>query len=401
MQRQLVLAVYVPTLILAFCTGLLVPILPIFVKDEFVGSYGMIGLVLAAGAIGMIIGDVPAGALVGRLGQKRSMLIGIAGMALGTLAFTWASTVYELIVYAIFVGFASTLWNISRHAYLAEAAPSGRRGRAIAIFGGINRMGSFVGPIVGGALAGALGLRAPFFLYAALALIALIFPMLYLVEGSQRAPRRGGIRGHTGHLWQVFRENWRTLFTAGSGQLFAQMIRSGRGIVVPLFAADMLGLDVQQIGLIVGLSSAVDMSMFYPAGYVMDRFGRKFAYVPSFAIQALGMALIPFTTSFFTLLLATALIGFGNGLGSGTMMTLGADLAPLDSRSEFLGLWRLIGDGGAFGGPIVVGWVAGLLGLSSATFVIAGVGLAAALALGTLVPETLHRPPPKPTPTPV
>ncbi len=73
------------------------------------------------------------------------------------------------------------------------------------------------------------------------------------------------------------------------------------------------------------------------------------------------------------------------------MMTLGADLAPLDSRSEFLGLWRLIGDGGAMGGPIVVGWVAVLLGLIPATFVIAGVGLAASLALGTLVPETLRK----------
>ena len=391
MQRQLVLAIYVPTFILAFCAGLLTPILPIFVRDEFVNSYGMIGLVVAAGAIGMIIGDVPAGALVGRLGLKRSMLIGIGGMALGTLAFTWASWVYELVFYAIFVGFASTLWNISRHAYLADASPAGQRGRAIAIFGGINRMGSFVGPIVGGALGGWLGLRAPFFLYAALSLTALAFPIWFLKESSHRSPSRGGVRGHTGHLWKVVRENYRVLFTAGSGQLFAQMIRSGRSIIVPLFAADILGLDVGQIGLIVGLSSAVDMSMFYPAGYVMDRFGRKWAYVPSFAIQALGMALIPLSSSFFTLLLATALIGFGNGLGSGTMMTLGADLAPHDSRGEFLGLWRLIGDGGGSGGPIVVGWVAGLLGLVPATFVIAGVGLAAALILGSLVPETLHK----------
>ncbi len=391
MQRQLVLAIYVPTFILAFCAGLLTPILPIFVRDEFVNSYGMIGLVVAAGAIGMIIGDVPAGALVGRLGLKRSMLIGIGGMALGTLAFTWASWVYELVFYAIFVGFASTLWNISRHAYLADASPAGQRGRAIAIFGGINRMGSFVGPIVGGALGGWLGLRAPFFLYAALSLTALAFPIWFLKESSHRSPSRGGVRGHTGHLWKVVRENYRVLFTAGSGQLFAQMIRSGRSIIVPLFAADILGLNVGQIGLIVGLSSAVDMSMFYPAGYVMDRFGRKWAYVPSFAIQALGMALIPLSSSFFTLLLATALIGFGNGLGSGTMMTLGADLAPHDSRGEFLGLWRLIGDGGGSGGPIVVGWVAGLLGLVPATFVIAGVGLAAALILGSLVPETLHK----------
>lgn len=391
MQRQLILAVYTPTLILAFCTGLLIPVLPIFVREEFAIGYGLIGVVLAAEQIGMILGDIPAGALVGRLGLKRSMLIGIAGMALGILAFTWAASVYELFFYAVSVGFASTLWNIARHSYLADAAPSGQRGRAIAIFGGINRIGSFAGPIVGGALGGMLGLRAPFFLYAVLALAALIFPLWFLVDSRERAPSRGGVRGHTGHLWRVLRENYRVLLTAGSGQLFAQMIRSGRRIVIPLFGADMLGLDVDQIGLIVGLSSAVDMSMFYPAGYVMDRFGRKFAYVPSFTIQAIGMALIPFTGSFLTLLLASSLIGFGNGLGSGTMMTLGADLAPDGERSEFLGLWRLIGDSGGSGGPIVVGWVADFLGLSLATFVIAGIGLAAALSLGTLVPETLHK----------
>lgn len=390
MQRQLILAIYTPTLILAFCSGLLIPVLPIFVREEFALGYGLIGLVLAAEGIGMILGDIPAGALVGRLGLKRSMLIGIAGMAVGILAFTWATPVYELIFYAVAVGFASTLWNISRHAYLAEAAPSAKRGRAIAIYGGINRMGSFVGPIVGGALGGMLGLRAPFYLYAALAVIALAFPAWFLTE-SVRTPGRGGLRGHTGHLWQVIRGNYRVLFTAGSGQLFAQMIRSGRRIVIPLFGADMLGLDVDQIGLIVGLSSLVDFLMFYPAGYVMDHFGRKFAYVPSFTIQAIGMALIPFTGSFMTLLLASSLIGFGNGLGSGTMMTLGADLAPDGERSEFLGLWRLIGDSGGSGGPIVVGWVADLLGLSLATFAIAGIGLAAALALGTLVPETLHK----------
>jgi MFS-type transporter involved in bile tolerance (Atg22 family) len=84
-------------------------------------------------------------------------------------------------------------------------------------------------------------------------------------------------------------------------------------------------------------------------------------------------------------------IGLGNGLGSGTMMTLGADLAPADSRGEFLGVWRLIGDGGSAGGPVVVGAVADVLGLSLATFTIAGVGLLAAAMLGTLVPETLQR----------
>ncbi len=94
------------------------------------------------------------------------------------------------------------------------------------------------------------------------------------------------------------------------------------------------------------LGAVVDVSMFFPAGMLMDRFGRKVAAVPSFGLMALGIGLIPFARSFdfLTLLLVTMIIGFGNGLGSGLMMTLGADLAPPGAAGEFLGFWRLIGD---------------------------------------------------------
>lgn len=60
----------------------------------------------------------------------------------------------------------------------------------------------------------------------------------------------------------------------------------------------------------------------------MDRLGRKAAIVPSFVVQAVGMALIPLSHSYGGLLAVASLIGLGNGLGSGSMMTLGADLAP-------------------------------------------------------------------------
>ena len=117
--------------------------------------------------------------------------------------------------------------------------------------------------------------------------------------------------------------NYRILASAGTAQIFGQMIRAGRTIVIPLFAAEVLGLAVDQIGLIVSISVAVDFSLFVVAGWLMDRVGRKFAIVPCFGIQALGMALVPFATSYSSLLLAAVLIGIGNGLGAGTMMTLG------------------------------------------------------------------------------
>ncbi|MEZ4831758.1 MAG: MFS transporter [Caldilineaceae bacterium] len=389
-NSSIIYSIYIPTFLLAFCRGLLVPVLPLYAAS-FDVSYALVGLVLASEGLGTLVGDLPAGILIGRLGRKRSMIIGIVTMIVSILAFGLARSAVELMIYGFFLGLGGAMWNISRHAYLADAAPSAGRGKAIAVFGGINRIGTFAGPLLGGALGAAFGLRVPFFLYAAVGAIALFFPLRFVERRGYRPPERGTMKEHFALTGAMIREHFRSLTTAGSGQLFAQMIRSGRNIVIPLYAADVLGLSVDQVGLVVGVAAAVDMSLFFVAGYVMDRFGRKFAYVPSFAIQGIGMALVPFTAGFGSLLVASSIIGLGNGLGSGTMMTLGADLAPVESRGEFLGVWRLIGDGGSAGGPMVVGAVADLLGLSLATFTIAGVGLLAAAMLGTLVPETLQK----------
>jgi len=131
------------------------------------------------------------------------------------------------------------------------------------------------------------------------------------------------------------------------------------------------------------------MTLFYPAGWLMDNFGRKYAIVPSILIQAMGMALLPLTSTFAGLMVATCVIGFGNGIGSGTMMTLGADLAPPAERSEFLGAWNLIGDGGVTLGPILVGGVADLLVLPAAAIALAACGAAAGVIFARLVPEPM------------
>ena len=150
---------------------------------------------------------------------------------------------------------------------------------------------------------------------------------------------------------EMVRSSWRDLSAASVAQTFAQMIRAGRQTIIPFYGLAILGLNAGQVGLIQSASSSVDMILFIPAGYLMDRFGRKVAAVPSFAIMAVGMVLIPFTTDYLTLMAAATIIGLGNGLGTGTMMTLGADLAPPGATGEFLGLWRLIGDTGRAGGP--------------------------------------------------
>jgi MFS family permease len=389
-RSGLVWAVYLPTALLAFGQGLLLPTLPLYAA-EFGISYTAVSLIVSAAAIGTLLTDVPAGALLARLGLRRAMLGGSGLVAVATLALAFDPSLPGAVALRLLAGVGTAVWALSRHAFIAAAIPSTERGRAISVFGGINRIGVLAGPLLGGIIAEWLGFQAVFVASGMMGLAALLLSIRFIKPGTE-APERTthGTRWRT--VGRMLRTNSRDLTAAAVAQTFAQMIRAGRQLIIPLYGQEVLGLDAGQIGLIMSVSSLLDVAMFFPAGILMDRFGRKVAAVPSFAVMAVGVALIPFASDFAGLLFAAAVIGFGNGLGSGTMMTLGADLAPPGATGEFLGLWRLIGDAGASGGPLVVGAMAGAFGLEGSALALSAIGIGAALTLALLVRETRQSP---------
>jgi MFS family permease len=390
-EHPLILPVYLPTFLISLAGGILIPVLPLYLRDFEVG-YGLVGLVLSGQALGMLISDIPSGMIMRWMGQRRTMVIGLGLVALSTLALFGARSVPEVLIYRIFSGVGFSIFGVSRHAYIAESAVISVRGRAVALFGGVNRIGRFSGPAIGGMIGSALSLRAPFLIAGGLMGLAFLL-VVWMVPRTRATQRREqeSLGTFVRQLWETAKQQYRILTTVGAGQLFAQMVRTGRGVLVPLYGSDVLGLDVAQIGWISTFASAIDMMLFYPVGMIMDRWGRKFAIVPSFVVQGVGLALIPLTGGFISLAAVAGLIGFGNGLGSGTMMTLGADLAPVDSRGEFLGMWRLIGDMGFMLGPSVAGAVAGVLTLPTAALVMGGSGVVASLIFLFLVPETFEK----------
>ncbi len=387
--RSLCLPIYLPTFLLSFGQGALIPTLPLYAKS-FNVSLSLIGLAVAIHEVGILIADVPAGILLDRIGRKLSMLIGAVVLGLSMLGIGLAHSFFELIVYQLIGGIGGALWTVARYTYMTDAIPLTARGRSLALFGGINRTGTFLGPAVGGYLGIHYGLRSPFFLYSTIMAINFLLSLFFIV----RRKLHSATIHHTVY-WKrfvdVLKSHYRALATAGAAHVCAQALRAGRGIIIPLYGSEIIGLDVQAVGLILSISAFVDMSMFPLAGFIMDRFGRRYAVVPCFLIFGLGMAIVPFTGSFASLLVATIVMGFGNGLGSGTMMTLGADLAPSKGTGEFLGVWRLIGDAGAVTGPLVVGNIAEVWGLATSAFVLAGIGYTGVAIFLWLVPETLRR----------
>jgi MFS family permease len=286
------------------------------------------------------------------------------------------------------MGGAWAFWQVARLAYISEITPIARRGRALSLAGGVSRAGTFVGPILGGLLGKHYGLESAFYAQAAMgaAASALVFVVVRETSGSEEPKGRG----LGGRLVATVVEHREVFLSAGLAVIALQMVRQGRDVFLPLWG-DSIGLDVAQIGLVFGASSLLDVGMFYPVGYLMDRWGRKWAGVPSLLTLSLGLLILPVTTELYGYTLVAMLTGIGNGLGPGIVMTLGADFAPRARRGEFLGVWRFISDVGSAGGPLAVSVIAGVGTLALAAAVTAVLGFTGAVVMWLRVPETLRR----------
>ena len=263
-------------------------------------------------------------------------------------------------------------------------------------------MGLLVGPLLGGFGVGAVGYRDVFLAIAATALVtALIIWVSIPTSGPTREASEGpefaseSSRELTDRAAQpsgmlalvptILRCHRGIFLSAGLFVFSLQMLREQRRLLVVLWGTS-LGLEVDDLGLIVSLAAAVDMAMFPVAGFVMDHWGRKVAGGSCIGVLAVAMGLLPFTETAMSFAFVVLLAGLGNGLGSGIILTMGSDVAPRRGTSQFLGVWRMVGDVGALTGPLLTSVVASLtvaLGLSSV------IGLAGGVVLWLFVDETL------------
>ena len=378
-RRRLLLGVYLPVMVFEVGIGAILPVIALS-ATRLGASLAEAGLVVSLLAIGQIVGDVPAGAVAARLGDRRAMLVAaiasvvvLAGAALSTEL--WALATCLLVLGAI-----NAVFMLARHSYLAETTPVLERARALSTLAGLQRIGTFLGPFLGAGLMHLYGLRAAWWLAVATSLVAAL--VVALVPDGDHTARTGP----RVPAWQVLREHRHVFATLGLAVLMVGAVRGSRQTVLPLWA-EHLGLSPATTSLVFGLSGAVDMLLFYPAGRLMDLRGRLWTAIPSMLVLAVGFALLPLSSSVTTIAWAAMLIGLGNGMGSGILMTIGADVAPPAVRAQFLGIWRLCQDAGGAAGPLLVAGGAALGSLAAGIWAMAGVSVASAAGLARWAPR--------------
>jgi MFS family permease len=383
--RSLAVPVYGPALLFGLGHGSIVPVIALSARN-LGASVALAALVVTLIGLGSLLTNIPASLVTARYGERRAIIAASVWCALAMGVCITANALWVFAAGIFMVGMAAAVFHLARQTYLTEAVPAQFRARALSTLGGTMRIGVFAGPFVGAAAIHFVGLSGAYWVGTGALLVsgAVAFGMRDLPHhpGGSSRMKPGG----TPSIRSIARAHAGVLRTVGIGVVLVAVVRSSRPVVIPLWAEN-IGLDPSTAALIYGVSGAIDMLLFYPAGKVMDQKGRLWVAVPCMVIMGLALILVPFTVGTTSLLVAAVLIGFGNGIGSGMIMTLGSDYSPPVGRTKFLGVWRLMADAGSSGGPALLSSVTALATLSAGIWVVGGLGLAGAIVLGYFIPR--------------
>lgn len=381
--------IYGPTLLFAIGEGAVIPLIPV-IADRLGADVALAALVASALVVGQLCGNIPAGWAVARFGERVTM--GVAGIVIlgGLLGVVLAGSLAVFAAAVFLIGFCAAAFALARHSFMTTRVPVRFRARALSLLGGTFRLGMFVGPFISAALLGVFGDEKASIVFFAVCQVATILLVFFGPDPEKAVPVGAGAKRReaaeageaedsgepvTGAIPTVervgvFRTMWRfrgVLGRLGLAAASLSAVRSARQVVLPLWGVS-LGLDAGTIAVVVGVSGAIDFALFYASGQVMDRFGRLWAALPAMILMGAGFLALSFThdlgSAAMWYAMFAAVLGVGNGLSSGILLTLGADVAPRTEPAAFLGSWRTLTDGGGAIAPLIVSALTAVASLS-------------------------------------
>jgi MFS family permease len=353
-------------------------------------SITLVGLVVGIFGLGRVAVNIPAGILSDRLGRRVALALGPGILAASSLLMAFSTTYWHLLALRFVQGVGGGMYNTTAMVYVMEIAGAGQRGRFISYQQGALLFGSGVGPALGGFVAEAMGLRAPFVLLALLNAAACLWATLEVRELATVAPSLPAARAAAADRRFESEPVWKhvltdpTFLVAGLFGAALFTVRGGaRQGVLPLYLGS-FGYGPGDIGMLFTIGLLAQFAVVATFGGLSDRFGRKAVIVPGSVAMALGILVFLVTRSYLVFVLGMLLQQIGEGVAMPGPGALVADLSRKLARPGVaLGIFRTISDTGFVLGPVIVGFIVDRMGygwgLSFAAIVIVVAALLVAM----------------------
>ncbi|MFT9846231.1 MFS transporter [Aneurinibacillus sp. REN35] len=365
--------------------SLIIPVTP-FLMSKLQPSSTLMGILFSSYAIALLVATPFLGPLSDRVGRKLPLVIGLAGVALSTVLFAYAETMWMLIAARFVQGIAAAATWTAALALLADLFPSTMRGTVMGMaLTGIS-MGSLLGAPLGGWLLDLGGYMAPFLFAAALTVLCIIAVALLLSEPVRLQEKSSG-------TFSLLR-NRSVLFIAGI-VLLAESVLTLLEPILPVFLTEQLQATPTTIGLLFAVMTLAYGAVAPLSGALSDRYNPKYLMLIGIGCLAASTPLIALSHTMWQQTGAMILVGASVGFTlSPTLSTLGSIVDTGENNGAYGAAYALFNMFHAVGmiiGPVLGGVLTDWLDIPMAIITTSAMILICGAMLFTLLKAEQHK----------
>jgi MFS transporter, DHA1 family, multidrug resistance protein len=340
---------------------LVMPFLPLFIRQLGVTDVGEIAL-----WTGISLGITPAvtallspwwGRLADRYGRKIMVERSLVSFVVIMAAMAYVTHAWHVLALRVAQGLFAGYGAISV-AMAAESAPRARLPQAIGLVQTAQRLGPGVGPVIGGVLAGAVGLRRAFLVTAGFYAVALAFVFfLYDERAARAAPAEMPESGPVTFRNVLAFDNFILLMAVIFG---LQFLDRSFGPILPLYV-EQVGVAHHRVALVAGILFSVMAGAgglgHHFCGRLLMRFATRTVIAGGAAVAAAGSAALGATGILWIMIAASVVVGLGIGAAMTASYTAAGSVIPSGAHGTGFGVLTSASLTGMAVSPIAAGFL--------------------------------------------
>lgn len=316
------------------------------------------------------------GVLADRLGRKKILVPSLLLFGLAGSSCFFMRDFQMLLLFRLFQGIGAAAIGSLNVTLIGDLFEGRDRPAAMGYNASVLSIGTASYPAIGGVLA-TIGWYYPFILPAFAVPIALV--VIYSLD-AVGASNHQKLSVYLRKAWESIKD--KRVIVIFIASVFTFIILYGAYLsYLPFLLDSAFSAPPYLIGLLFSVSSLTTAITSSQVGRLTARYSEKALLKAAFIIYGISLIVIPFTPNLWMLLVPLILFGIAQGLNIPSLQTILTNLAPVENRAAFMSLNGMVLRIGQTLGPVIMGAIFGIFGITAVYLV----GAAFALVMFVLI----------------